>query len=388
MSTKKTIQINPDLFFNSQTTRKNKEKKPKPMKSQLINPNSLKKQLLNRIKEHKNNENIEKKETSSDSKNENINEFTDEFMESIEYLNLLTKKRKEEDRLDRDRREKQNQLNRTLKNNSFNPVYQEIQLDLPEELQIKPVSPNVRISTEIIDQPFKLNYDKNAIVPYGCLKGGNKPTYREYHNQSTRKNYSMPVLDKTSLSQILPLSEREKRLENLKLKIKLQQDALENEKKMTTENYIRVNNTSNQISQPTFLKEELMKNNVYEKEEIVSNDLKKLVEENKYPKKKIIKRTVKKKYTLGKSPTERKVGVLIKDKNTRKKIINAQKELKKEPIHDVKNYLRKHGLLKAGSNAPPNVVRQIYESSILSGDLMNINKETLLHNIMNENESF
>ena len=306
MSTKKTIQINPDLF-NTQSTRKNREKKPKPIiKSQLINPNSLKKQLLNRIKEHKNNENVErdknlereKKEVSS--QKENIGNFTDEFMDSIEYLNSLTKKRKEDERLEREKREKQNQYNRTLKNYSAGTnysIHQDIQLDLPEELQIKQPTPtNVRISTEIIDQPIKLKYDKNMNVPYGCLKNGTKPTYREYHNQNTRKNFNFPVLDNYSSHSVSKptLTEREKRLENLKEKIKMQQDAIETEKKMSTQNFINTNTTTSVIESntvlPIFKKEEpsTIQLNIYDKNPDVggSNDLKNIIDENKYQKKK------------------------------------------------------------------------------------------------------
>ena len=54
MSTKKTIKINPELFkMGSEKTKKLREKRERPSQSLIINSNSLKKQLLNRIKEHK-----------------------------------------------------------------------------------------------------------------------------------------------------------------------------------------------------------------------------------------------------------------------------------------------------------------------------------------------
>jgi len=55
MSTqKKTIQINPELFNLSDKTKKNREKRSRPSVQQLVvKPNSLKKHLINRIKEHK-----------------------------------------------------------------------------------------------------------------------------------------------------------------------------------------------------------------------------------------------------------------------------------------------------------------------------------------------
>jgi hypothetical protein len=102
------------------------------------------------------------------------------------------------------------------------------------------------------------------------------------------------------------------------------------------------------------------------------------------PDKRYIKRTIKKKYTLGKSTVYRKVGILIKNNATRKKIINAQKDLKKKSIHDIKKYLVERGLLKVGSNAPNNVLRKTYESAMLTGEVVNQNKDVLIHNLMND----
>ena len=90
----------------------------------------------------------------------------------------------------------------------------------------------------------------------------------------------------------------------------------------------------------------------------------------------------KKRYTLGKR--KGKVGILIKSRKTRRKIKREHHKLKKKPLSGIKLYLKKHGLIKVGGCAPENVLREIYETAILSGDVYNKNNAVLMHNYIND----
>ena len=95
-----------------------------------------------------------------------------------------------------------------------------------------------------------------------------------------------------------------------------------------------------------------------------------------------IKQTITKKYRLGRSPGGNVVGVLIKNNDTRRQVQEECGLLKREPIIDVRKYLHDHGMLKVGSDAPPDVLRNMYESAKLTGDVNNVNKNVILHNFM------
>ncbi len=92
-----------------------------------------------------------------------------------------------------------------------------------------------------------------------------------------------------------------------------------------------------------------------------------------------------KRYTLGKR--KGKVGILIKSRKTRRKIKKEHDNLKKKKLADIKLYLKKHGLLKVGSNAPEKGMREIYETAVLSGDVYNKSGDVLYHNFLNDKKT-
>ena len=76
----------------------------------------------------------------------------------------------------------------------------------------------------------------------------------------------------------------------------------------------------------------------------------------------------------------------MKDRGTRKRVLMAQRDLKRKSINDVKAYLREHNLIKIGSNAPNDILRKLYESAMLAGEITNSNVETLLHNFSKDDK--
>jgi hypothetical protein len=424
--TKKTIKINPELFkssLSSDKTRKNREKKSKPSIPITLNESSLKKQFLNRIKEHKNKEKnnldvsikaIGGSQTSSAVTSTSDN---DELYESMNYLTLLSKKQKEDN--EKKKYEKKIQ-NKTVKNQSYSNTYDissppYVELELPDELK----EPVIIKPPEVNTPPIHLNKHSTNVwstigntikpndndVPYGCLKGGTKPTFRQWNhtiknhnNQNSNEtvptsnilnvNYSIEAqkqplqVSVSSVNVGVVKTEREKKLELLRKKLKEQEQS-------------KVNSQEEQQNLPAYAVasaptletiiggDNVNKENKINKNNADGNESTPVSEENDTIKR-TIKKTIRRKYTLGKNNVYRKVGILIKNNKTRKQITDAHKELKKKPINDVKKYLVEHGLLKIGSNAPNNVLRKTYESAMLTGEITNQNKDVLLFNLMNE----
>ena len=374
MSNRKTIQINPDLFSISPKKR-GKQSTPtvKPPKKQpAIRPNSLKKKLIQRVKEHKLKESKEyetaKKAAQDIMTIENNNKYVEEFNDSINYLNQLSNQNKN--------LLKQKRKTFTLKNPNPLPLQPpQVILDTSDDLHVVPPIPNIPEN----EPAFKLNYNQNnqqSSIPYGCLKGGTKPTYKSWikTQKYNTQDVSQPKLDLPieTTNQFNKTNEREKKLNDLKNKIKQKHEQELSEQKYFFDNNVITSNDT----EPTY------------SEESTSSSLPLPIPTSlpisDIPKK--IKKTTKKTYKLGKSDKNKSIGVLIKDRKTRKKVIDAQKELKRKNITDVKQHLRDHGLIKAGSKAPNDIMRKMYECSMLSGDITNQDSDVLMHNFLNENE--
>tara|TARA_Y100000591_G_C21804051_1_gene683752 strand:+ start:286 stop:1128 length:843 start_codon:yes stop_codon:yes gene_type:complete len=279
MSLKKKISIKPiHLMVGSKKEKKKKKREKKSIES-LFKPNKVKKELLEKIKKHQQNKKNAIEEGGTISK---LDSFTDNFQESLLYLNNVSKNRK----------------NKTLRKNEIKP----------NNSYVPPPTPK-----------------------YGILKGGKKPLYSEY--RKTMKRESNP---------------------HSKLKFNLE--------------------TSLPVQKPLFVTER-------------QNKLKEIKQQiNPEPPKKKVKaykktKTLKKKLILGKK--NGKISVLIKNRKTRKKIKNETLKLKKKSLEEIKQYLRIHNLIKIGSDAPEDLLRETFENAFLSGNIFNKNTENLIHNYIN-----
>jgi hypothetical protein len=388
--------------MSGQKTKKNREKRDLNI-APIVSPNVLKNKLLKRIKDHKTRElkygqNANNNANSNSNANINAHAFSDEFHSAINYLSDITKKQKQQKIIN----------SKTVKNYS-NPISSipenpYISLDLPPELA-EPVN------TYIPNEVFNVNYKSGEDIPYGCLKNGKKKTYREWKELTRapelpdfvrpptppKKQVNLflqgatPIEPKeTVLTQ--PSLSREQRLEQIKNKLKKLQ-SLETQNKMKTmedlnkiEKDFEMNKTTSnpELDELPDFDDTQMQSSSPDISELIENRQQKIEKETP---KQYLKKTVKRKFTLGKSDKLRRVSILIKDKQTRKNIINTQKELKKTNITDVRKYLRQHGIIKVGSTCPPDILRKTFESALLAGEITNTNKETLLHNFINDDSS-
>ena len=89
---------------------------------------------------------------------------------------------------------------------------------------------------------------------------------------------------------------------------------------------------------------------------------------------------VKKVFELGRNKKNKSVNVLIKNNNTRKKIECDKINFKKTNLSTIKNFLKKQNLIKFGTSAPNNLLRDMYENSKLCCEIHNENSQNIAHN--------
>jgi hypothetical protein len=407
MTTQKILQINPDLFqFNGgKKSLKKKEQKTKPIqdKTQSLKSNKLKKELLKKVKDYQKNKetevikdekNKEKNETTPgsnlfDSQDFENSDFEREFNKSLTFLHDLSKKNKDKNK------------KKTLKISNA-----DINIDIPKD---------------------SLIYNSAKEPNYGCLKNGSKPTFRDLnktqkHNTNNQKRLQLALennihYDHSDFHNKYQANTdiiRETNKPNIELKIEEKPAPVVNlshskvnsqdTNEIITASYDYTDNYATKkeddIRKDDIRKDDIRKDDIRKddiKEEILTKDVltkdfapneiiiskeESTKEESYIPKLRRITRTYK--YKLGKKKDNNHIGLLIKNRETQKKIKQEVAQLKQQSIQDVKNFLREKNLIKLGSQAPNDVLRRLYEDSMLAGEITNTNNNNLVHNYLND----
>ena len=95
------------------------------------------------------------------------------------------------------------------------------------------------------------------------------------------------------------------------------------------------------------------------------------------------KRTTTRTFRVGKSKHYPRVGVLIPNKTIRTQVLARKQKIRETPLEDIRKYLIKKGLIRVGSSCPNDVLRQMYESSMMMcGEIQNHNPDNLLYNYL------
>jgi len=394
--------------------------------------NSLKTELLKRVGNNRaqkhgkailtNHKPIDTTKPSSVSSTSSASSPLNELDDSINYLAQLSKKNEIA------------QLNKTLKNvaasrspTALASASTFVQMTLPDELQeVHFVNPDPL--SQALSAASPSSSETTVVLPdpqYGCLKvGGTKPTFRTW-NKTQKLSVQDLAANANSFSFDIPSATtvREQKLKDLQTKVRSIVSSPSSTGMPTLPLLSSSETTTDILSEPIVLDDSitaasaasavaatatslpaalelptssssgesltLMNNSAVD--EAFANDLERneklakelsTIDELKHTKENQLKQTTKqtkvRKHTVGKNVARRHVGVLMKDGATRKNVTAAFRALKNDTLQEVKTYLKERNIIKKGCLAPSNVLRQMYESARMAGDIKNTNKDSLL----------
>jgi len=402
----KTIKVNPSFLGpTGKGLKQNKTRKEKPSGISLGKTNNIKKKLIARVKDFQKNKNTFPNananananainiKTDNTPKQQSI--INDSFDESVQFLDNLARGNHDKKREKRERKLR-TQRNSTIKqpHEKKQNAHMNIATELPPELDWNTIAPPAvpapavpapavpapavpapavtapavtapavtapAVTAPAVTAPAVIlappaapgNWNSNSVPPYSNLKtGGSKPTYRTWL-RNTQKNKHV----------IEPKHQTISILEDINTEIDTEPAAAP----LVPDAAAPLAPDAAAPLAPDAAAPLAPAAHVYVP--------------SMRPKRKRITRTLK--YKLGKH-ADGKVSVLIKNAQTRRKVQTEQAHLKQKSILEIKNFLRSKNLLKAGSEAPNDVLRHLYEQSILAGLVENKSKENLIHNFFN-----
>jgi hypothetical protein len=258
------------------------------------------------------------------------------------------------------------------------PIIPELSLGAVPQLHL----PQVALAPAVAPGPFESYVDNNPPIvlnsepQWGCLKSGNKPTFRSFHNKTCKVSTTIETE---------PNNNNNDNNNNNSESAPVVVDTA------TTTATTATGSDSESESErdgpdPVALSEVLygsrqQRLNDYRNEQ-VKTDKKNIEPVIKIKQTK--QRIVTKKYKLGKytNKTGPVIGVLIKNVQTQRNVERKRNEMKHIPLDTIISRLHKKRLLKVGSSAPPDVLREMYESSMLAGDIENEGNDIALHNFL------
>lgn len=322
MAPKKTIQINPDFLKPRSRRGSRRARRKKPDRVASLKPNDIKKKLMQRIKDFQSREKEKAKEPEE--------KFTRDFKTSLNFLQDVVRRKKAK---------KQRRRRTRKRNGDAGGGKVAAKADASDGGPAAPLPPPV--ATPAPPLPAQGSAARPA-PPYSNLKGGKKPTYSEYSKTLKRGSRG----------------EEEEGEEKGRVTIHAPP------------------------AQPPSAQVQTRKGKLEAAKDHYSQSVPHPPRSNRRGARRRRKTKTIKIFRLGKSAG--RVGVLVKCKATRKKVQRECDRLKKTSVLDIKKYLRRHNLIKAGSTAPEDVLRKLYEDSRLSGDIYNRNADYLLHNFLSK----
>jgi hypothetical protein len=373
---RKTIIVNPDFLkfpMRGGRTKKNRDNAtpPKPIKIRTEKKSDFdktyKRRALNYIRKHQE----EKYKQSMREGNESLSgvttggktyadNFNNEFDDSFAFLQKLTEQNSQKLKL----------RNSTLKHQPpYKPnstLFENAVLDqiLDQNISVGEKTENQNI-VNMVQSPSV--FQPSIALPkptYGCLKGGSLPTFRTLKSRHLESMNTDPIPVSTHLTEPQPVSSS-----------------------MTNPNptFVRdqnVGGSKNLRMTPEQQRAELKQFLEHRKEEKQRVERVKRQRGILKPNKKQ-KRTTTRTFRVGKSKHYPRIGVLIPNKTIRTNVLAKKQKIRETPLEDVRRYLIKKGLIRVGSSCPNDVLRQMYESSMMMcGEIQNHNPDNLLYNYL------
>jgi len=376
MSEHKQIKINvSDFNFNATRKKKSKDKTQNTTGIKIKTPTSkpkvdtLKKRTLLKMIRQQQEDRYNKlfgtsKDKSSvtsaaaDAKVPEMTEMNTELEKAKEYLNNLKEKQEKS----------HNGHNATIKHHPSLRAMPSFQV---------PATNNVH--SQLATMPS--NIVPSASPKYGCMKNGQLPTYKTY--MRTAKN--QPIIQiGNPISHMNYGQPQSNIISNIGLTTPAIASMLANG---APQNGIigippapQADIRSNASIIDAKIADGLKRMSELKQSDAILNNIK-----NKYrPKRMMQRKTVRRTYKIGRSKVLPRIAVLVSNKTIRNNTTTKTQLLKQTSIQDVKKHLIQRGLIRVGCTTPNDVLRKMYESTMLiCGDVQNHNADNLLYNFVN-----